>query len=77
MEHVTLILHMPPDPRSRMHSLVVPALAVDAVHAEDLDGAPFQLSRQRPDHARIFILKKTSHGGWKHKDRLSRVPIHQ
>src|SRR5271157_5233111 len=68
---------MPPDSRSRMHALVVPALAVDPVHAEHLDRARFQFPAQRADHPRILILKKTSHGCRKNEDRLPGVPIHQ
>src|SRR5208282_1226665 len=59
VDHVAFVLHMPPDPRSWMHTLVVPALAVDAVHAKDLDRPRLQLPTQRVDHPRIFILKKT------------------
>src|SRR4029077_9028169 len=77
IDHITLVLHMPPNPRSRMHALVVPALAVNAVYAEDLDRAPFQLVTQRADHPCIFILKKTSPGCWKNEDRLPGVPEHQ
>src|SRR5271156_1720758 len=65
VDHVTLVLHMPPDSCSRMHALVVPALAVHAIDTEDLNGARFQFSAQRPDHPRILILKKTSLGGRK------------
>src|ERR1035437_7284236 len=77
VDHVALVLHMPPDPRSRMHALVVPALAVHAVHAEHLDRARFEFPAQRADHSRIFILKKTSPGGRKNEDRLPGVPIHE
>src|ERR1035437_1371995 len=77
VDHVVLVLHMPPDPRARMHALVVPALAVHAVHAEYLDRARFQFSRQRMDHPRIFILIETSHRCRKHEDRRPGVSVHQ
>src|SRR5216683_3551839 len=77
VDDVALVLHMPPDPRSRMGALVVPTLPVDAVHAEHLDRARFEFPAQRADHPRIFILKKTSHGCRKNEDRLPGVPIHQ
>src|SRR6266446_5585042 len=77
VDHIALVLHVPPNPRSRMSALVVPTLAVDAINAEYLDRAPIQLPGQRRDHPCIFILKKTSPGCWKNKDRLPCVPEHQ
>src|SRR5208337_337523 len=74
---VTLVLHMPRDACPRRHALVVPTLAVDAVHAEQLNRARFQFSGQRADHSRVFILEKTPHGGRKNQDRLPGVPEHQ
>src|ERR1700730_10994540 len=75
VEDVAFVLHMPPDPRSGMHVFVAPALAVDAVHTEYLDLAAFQFSGQGTNHPGIFILKKTSHGGWKNQDRLTGVAV--
>src|SRR5208337_2251323 len=74
---VTLVLHMPRDACSRRHALVVPALAVDAVHAEQLKRSRFQFPGQRADHSRVFILEKTPHGGRKNEDRLPGMPKHQ
>src|SRR6266403_5376641 len=77
VDHIALVLHVPPNPRSRMSALVVPTLAVDAINAEYLDRAPIQLPGQRGDHPCIFILKKTSPGCRKNEDRLPCVPERQ
>src|SRR5882762_743633 len=77
VDHVTLVLHMPPDPCSGMSALVVPALTVDAIYAEQLDHAPFQLLSQRADHPCIFILKKAPLGCRENEDRLPGMPEHQ
>ena len=77
VDHIALVLNVPPNPRSRMSALVVPTLAVDAIYAEYLDGAPFQLSTQRVDHSCIFILKKTSSGCRENEDRLPGMPEDQ
>src|SRR5436305_1928433 len=77
IDQVTLILHMPPDPRSRMHTLVVPTLRVHTIHAKHLQLSRIDLPRQRANHPRIFILKKTSHRTGKDKQRLASVPEDQ
>src|ERR1700676_1874046 len=77
VDHVTLVLQVPPNPRSRMSALVVPTLAVDAIYAEYLDRAPIQLPGQRADHPCIFILKKTAPGCRKNEDRVPGMPEHQ
>src|SRR4029077_10159187 len=60
VHHIALVLNVPPNPRSGMSAFVVPPLAVDAIYAEYLDGAPSQLSIERADHTCIFMRKKTS-----------------
>src|SRR5882724_9209221 len=77
IHNVALILHMPPNPRSRMHALVVQALTVHAVHAEYLQLSRVNLRRQRPDHPRIFIFEKTPLRTGEDKQRLSRMPEDQ
>jgi hypothetical protein len=77
VNHVTLVLHMTPDPRSRVDALVVQAFSINGVDAEQLNRAGFQFAAERADHPRIFILKKTSPGSWKNKNRLAGVPIDQ
>src|SRR6267378_3109377 len=62
VDHIALVLHVPPNPRSRTSVLVVPTLAVDAIYAEHLDRARVELPGQRADHPCIFIFKKTSPG---------------
>src|SRR5208337_174362 len=44
IDHIAFVLHVAPDPRSRMHTFVVPALAIHAVDAEDLDRSRLQFA---------------------------------
>src|SRR5213594_1151083 len=71
IDHIPLVLYMPPDPRSRMHALVVQALTIHAVHAEHLQLSRLNLRRQRPDHPCVFILKETSLGTGENEQWLS------
>src|ERR1035441_3718317 len=77
VEHVALILHVPPDSRPRMHAFVVPTLAIDRVHTKNLNFAGFDLSGERPNHPRVFVLIKAPHRRGKHENRLARVSVNQ
>src|ERR1035441_3567966 len=57
VDHIALVLHMAPDPRSWMYALVVPALAVHAVYAEYLDRSRFQFAAQRGSSPNLHTQK--------------------
>src|ERR687884_1746094 len=53
---------------------VVPTLAVDAIHAEELQPPLLQMGGQRAHHAEILVLVKPAHGGREDQDRRAGVP---
>ena len=73
MQDVALVLQVPQHAHPGMHALVVPALGVHRVGAEDLQLAGIDFRRQRPDHAPVFILEKPAHGSGKHQQGRARV----
>src|SRR5579872_1906631 len=77
MQNVTFVLQMPQHPITRMRLLVVPALAVDAVRAENLQIAPIQFGREHVDHAPVFILKKFAHGTGEYNHGRARMAENQ
>src|SRR6202042_1268300 len=77
IENVALILQVPQHAHPRMHSPVVPALAIHAVGTKYLQFAAIDLSRQRANHFPIFILEKPSLRSRKHEQRRARMPKNQ
>src|ERR1035438_9773345 len=77
MQNVALILQVPQHAHPRMHTLVVPALAIHAVRTKYLQFAAIDLSRQHANHSPIFILEKPSLRSRNHEQRRSRMPKNQ
>src|SRR5690348_7421097 len=74
VEQVALVLDVPPDAFSRVLVLCVPGLAVDAVDADQLDGARVDPWRQHADHAEVLPLVETTLRGREDEQRPAARP---
>ncbi len=60
-----------------MFAAVVPALLVDAVHAEELEPAVLDPVRDLADHAAVLPLEEPAHRCGEHEDPGAAVPEHE
>src|SRR5690606_15507030 len=71
------VLAVPGHADGRMHRLVVEALAVDRVDAEELVVALLELPGEGLDHLEVLPLKKAAHAGRIHQYRGAAMPENQ
>src|SRR3954470_10505591 len=64
VQQVALVLQVTQHTQARMHSLVVPALGVHSIGAEDLYLAPLNLRCECANHASVLIFEELSHRCW-------------
>src|SRR6266849_5021930 len=60
-----------------MHALVVPALGINTVRANNLQFAALNLRPQYHDHAPVFVLKELSHGSGEYQQWHAGLSEHQ
>ncbi len=68
---------MPPGAGARVLVLGVPAFGIDAVQAEELEPAAFEMLAQRGHHLAVFPFVKPALGSWKNENPGSRMAEHQ
>ena len=60
VEHIALVLIVAIEPPARVRPAGVPAFGIDAIHADQLHPALFDMLRQRANHATIFVFEKAA-----------------
>ena len=77
VDQVVVVLNVPPHAVRRALPLRVPALGIDAVHAEQHDLAILDLPADGVHHAAVLVLVERAHRGRENQHRHPAVPEQQ
>src|SRR3954471_16053717 len=75
VEKIVLVGDRAPNAVMRMDAAVVPAFAVNAIDAKELEMPRFNLPPNGMDHPGVLIFVELALGCWKYQHRYSGVPV--